>query len=76
MKILVLGGSQAAKVFADDLPEIFKRLKDSEIPIKIFQQCQKKQIQQLSKFYKENNINHEIFNFSDQIIRLLFKRQI
>ena len=68
MKILVLGGSQAAKVFADDLPEIFKRLKDSEIPIKIFQQCQKKQIQQLSKFYKENNINHEVFNFSDQII--------
>ena len=68
MKILVLGGSQAAKVFADELPNIFKRLNDSEIPIKIFQQCQKKQNQQLSKFYKENNINHEIFNFSDKIV--------
>ena len=68
MKILVLGGSQAAKVFADELPKIFKRLNDSEIPIKIFQQCQKKQSQQLSKFYKENNINHEIFNFSDKIL--------
>ena len=68
MKILVLGGSQAAKVFADELPKIFKRLNDSGIPIQIFQQCQKKQSQQLSKFYKENNINHEIFNFSDKIL--------
>ena len=27
VKILVIGGSQAAKVFADELPQIFKKLK-------------------------------------------------
>ena len=32
IKILVLGGSQAAKIFAEKLPEIFKRLK-----MKVFQ---------------------------------------
>ena len=68
MKILVLGGSQAAKVFAEELPEIFIRLKNLKLPIKIFQQCQKNQNEQLSKFYKDNNVNHEIFNFSDKIV--------
>ena len=31
LKILVLGGSQAAKIFADKLPEIFKECKEGEI---------------------------------------------
>ena len=35
MNILVLGGSQAAKVFAIKLPEIFKRLKTSKVPLKM-----------------------------------------
>ena len=68
IKILVLGGSQAAKVFADKLPQIFKRLKKFGIPIKIFQQCQNKQNEQLIDFYKKENIDHEIFNFTDKIV--------
>ena len=35
IKILVLGGSQAAKIFAKKLPKIFEKLKTSEIPIKV-----------------------------------------
>ena len=68
IKILVLGGSQGAKVFADKLPHIFKRFKNFEIPIKIYQQCQKNQNYQLSEFYKRAEIDHEIFNFTDDII--------
>jgi len=68
IKILVLGGSQAAKVFADKLPKIFKKLKNSEIPIKVYQQCHNEQNDQLSEFYKKNNINCEIFNFTNKII--------
>ena len=41
LKILVLGGSQAAKVFADELPVIFKKLDDTGIKITIYQQCLK-----------------------------------
>ncbi len=68
IKILVLGGSQAAKVFADKLPKIFKKLKNSEIPIKVYQQCHNEQNDQLSEFYRKNNINCEIFNFTNKII--------
>ena len=67
IKILVLGGSQGAKVFAETLPQIFEKLKNYEIPIKVYQQCQNIQNEQLSKFYKRANIDYEIFNFTNKI---------
>jgi UDP-N-acetylglucosamine--N-acetylmuramyl-(pentapeptide) pyrophosphoryl-undecaprenol N-acetylglucosamine transferase len=67
IKILVLGGSQAAKVFADKLPQIFEKLKNFEIPIKVYQQCQHEQMDQLSNFYKKTKIDCEIFNFTHKI---------
>jgi UDP-N-acetylglucosamine--N-acetylmuramyl-(pentapeptide) pyrophosphoryl-undecaprenol N-acetylglucosamine transferase len=67
IRILVLGGSQAAKIFAEKLPQIFEKLKNFEKPIKIFQQCQNKQKDQLSKFYKKAKINFEIFDFTNKI---------
>tara|TARA_B100001057_G_scaffold224214_1_gene224517 strand:+ start:11420 stop:12511 length:1092 start_codon:yes stop_codon:yes gene_type:complete len=72
-KILVLGGSQGAKVFAESLPEVFEKLKNSNFPIKIYQQCQKTQNIQLSQFYKNKKISHEIFNFTDNIIKYYSK---
>ncbi len=68
IKILVLGGSQAAKVFAEKLPEIFEKLKDIQIPLKVFQQCQKNQNERLTKFYKNSGIECEVFNFTNKII--------
>ena len=50
MKILVLGGSQSAKVFAEELPKIFEKLKNSKIPLKVYQQCQKSQSENISNF--------------------------
>jgi len=76
IKILVLGGSQAAKVFADKLPKIFEKLKISKIPIKIYQQCQSKQVEQLSEFYKNAKIEYEIFNFTNKIIDYYFKANL
>ena len=67
LKILVLGGSQAAKIFADKLPEIFKECKEGEIELKIYQQCLPEQNEFLTSFYKNLNIDFEIFNFSDDI---------
>ena len=43
IKILVLGGSQGASIFAEELPKIFERLKNSNVAIKVFQQCKKNQ---------------------------------
>ena len=67
IKILVLGGSQAAKVFAEKLPQIFEKLKNLKIPLKIYQQCQNDQNKKLSEFYNKANIDYEIFNFTNKI---------
>ncbi len=68
MKILVLGGSQAARVFAEELPKIFEKLKNLKIPFKIFQQCQKNQNERLIEFYRNAGIECEVFNFTNKII--------
>ena len=68
IKVLVLGGSQAARIFAEELPQIFKKLNNSLTTIKVYQQCQRNQNDHLSKFYKKAKIDFEIFNFTDKII--------
>ena len=73
IRILVLGGSQAAKIFGEELPEIFIKLKNFNVPIKVFQQCQNEQSQLITKKYQKHNIDHEIFNFTDKIIHYYTK---
>tara|TARA_B100000575_G_C23114298_1_gene643998 strand:+ start:658 stop:1749 length:1092 start_codon:yes stop_codon:yes gene_type:complete len=68
MKILVLGGSQAARVFADKLPQVFGKLKEKNFSLKVYQQCLHEQNYQLSEFYKKAKIDYEIFNFTNNII--------
>ena len=76
MKILVLGGSQAAKIFAEQLPEIFEKLKNDGETIKVYQQCQNNQNEKLSYFYKKAKIDHEIFNFTDKICNYYSKANL
>ena len=76
IKILVLGGSQAAKTFANVLPEIFEKIKKSDIPLKVYQQCQVKQNDQLAQFYKKNGIEYEIFTFTSKIINYYLKSNL
>ena len=64
INIIVIGGSQAAKVFAEILPEIFKKCKDENIKLKIYQQCLSSQKEKLEKDYRDLNIDCEIFNFN------------
>jgi len=68
LKILILGGSQAAKIFAEQLPRIFKECHQAKIPLKIYQQCLPEQNKFLASFYEDLNIDFEIFNFSNNIL--------
>ena len=76
LKILILGGSQGAKVFAEQLPLIFEKLYKSGLPIKIYQQCQKNQNNQLIEFYKKTKIEYELFNFTENIIDYYLKTNL
>ena len=67
LKILVLGGSQAAEVFADTLPEIFKKCLREGIKLRVYQHCLPSQNRKLELFYRETKINFETFNFSNNL---------
>ena len=67
LRILVLGGSQAAKIFAEKLPEIFCKCKNSGISLKIYQHCLSYQVEKLKLFYEENCMEFETFNFSNNL---------
>ena len=67
-KILVLGGSQAAKIFAEKLTKIFKECNEAKIQLTVYQQCLPEQNKFLNSFYTNLNIDFEIFNFSNNIL--------
>ena len=69
LKILILGGSQAAKIFAEELPKIFEKCINAKIPLKIYQQCLPDQNEFLSNIYKKLNLDCEIFNFNNNITK-------
>ncbi len=75
-KILVLGGSQAAEIFANVLPEIFIRCIKEKIPIEVYQQCLSNQEQRLSSLYKNANLDYKIFNFSHNLIKYYSKADL
>ena len=67
INILVLGGSQAAQVFAETLPNIFLECLEQGVRLKIYQQCLPSQNEKLKKFYEQKGIESEIFNFCDDL---------
>ncbi len=76
LNILILGGSQAAKVFAEELPKIFKECIDNSIHIKIFQQCLPEQKSYLISYYNSLSIENEIFTFSSNILDYFSKTNL
>ena len=69
LNILVLGGSQAAKIFAEMLPDIFIKCKKNKINFKIYQHCLNEQKLDLQKKYDSHDINYELFSFTFDILR-------
>ena len=76
LKILILGGSQAAKIFAEKLTAIFKECHEARISLKIYQQCLPEQNKFLTSFYENLNIDYEIFNFTDNILNYFNKTNL
>ena len=63
-KILVLGGSQGAKVFADVVPEAIKNLNEKSTKrIKVVQQCRQEDEERISAEYEAAEIDHEVGHF-------------
>ena len=76
LNILVLGGSQAAKSFGEMLPNVFKKCIKENIKIKIFQQCIESQNNKLKEEYENLRIDHELFNFTNNILEYFSKVEL
>ena len=69
--ILVLGGSQGAKIFGDIIPLVIKKLKDKAHKIEILQQSIEFQKNSIIEFYNKNNIKNNVFSFTNNILDLI-----
>ena len=87
LNILILGGSQGAKVFGEKLPEKFLSLAKKNVKLSLSQQVQEDQIKKVGSYY-ENNIKASqisekklgfsfmLFTFSNQIEDFVKKADI
>ena len=63
LSILIIGGSQSAKIFGEQIPSIIKKCKDNGITFNLYQQCLDNQKNELSKLYRELNLKFQLFTF-------------
>ena len=74
--ILVMGGSQGAKIFGNIVPDVIKSLNDKVEKIQIYQQCVKGQQEEISNFYNRNNIKNYVFEFDKNILELILSSDL
>ena len=68
--LLIVGGSQGAKIFDDNLKELIVDL-SKEFSIKIIQQTNEKNISKLKDFYNKNNVENLIFSFDRNFLDIV-----
>ena len=75
VNLLVIGGSQGAKIFDRLIKTSIIEL-SKKYTLKIYQQTDLINFENLKNFYKDNNINNELFDFNEDISNLMSKANI
>ena len=75
INLLIIGGSQGAKIFDTLIKSSIIRL-SKKYNLKIYQQTNPVNFDELKKFYKDKNIECELFDFNDDISNLMSKSNI
>ena len=73
--ILVVGGSQGASIFDDNLKNKIVKL-SKEFSVRIIHQTSKKNIFHLEKFYLDNHIENLIFDYDNDLINKIIKSDL
>ena len=66
IKLLVIGGSQGAKIFDQNLKNSILYL-SKKCKLKVYHQVSSKNLGDLKVFYKKNKIENKLFNFNENI---------
>ena len=75
INLLVIGGSQGAKIFDGLIKNAIIEL-SRNYNLKIYQQTNLVNFENLKKFYRDNNINYELFDFNEDISALMCKANL
>lgn len=67
LSILIIGGSQSAKIFGEHLPKVIKKCFENKIKFNIYQQCLDYQKIELNEIYKKLNLKFELFTFTNNL---------
>ena len=68
--ILIVGGSQSANIFNGHLKNVLVKL-SKNFQIKIIHQTNENNIDNLKDFYTRNNLENEIFSFTDDFSKII-----
>ena len=75
INLLIIGGSQGAKIFDTLIKSSIIKL-SKKYNLKIYQQTNSVNLEELKKFYKDSNIDYELFDFNEDISNLMSKSNI
>ena len=75
INLLIIGGSQGAELFDIMIGETIVNL-SKKYKLKVFQQTNLKNNQNLKKFYLKNNIENELFDFEESVSSFMSRSNI
>ena len=75
ISLLIIGGSQGAKIFDSLIKSSIIEL-SKKYHLKVYQQTNSINFEELKKFYIDKNINFELFDFNEDILNLMSKSNI
>mgnify|MGYP001189122012 CR=1 FL=1 len=75
INLLIIGGSQGAKIFDTLIKSSIIKL-SKKYNLKIYQQTNSVNLEELKKFYKDSNIDYELFDFNEDISNLMSRSNI
>ena len=76
LSILVIGGSQSAKVFGEQIPEVIEECNKKGIKFNVYQQCLEYQKKDIQNIYGKLEIKFELFTFCDDLSKYYQKSDI
>ena len=75
LNLLILGGSQGAKFFDQNLKNSIVKLAKT-YKLRVYHQVSSSDVGELEFFYKENSIENKLFNFEDSIFKYISKANL
>ena len=67
LSVLIMGGSQSAKVFGEKITQVIVQCYKNNIKLKIYQQCLEEQMKSIEEIYSKHKIRFKLFSFSEKL---------